>query len=455
MKNNKILSSVLAIAAVIGLAGCSNNSGITPAPSDNSTSSVASGSFESTSDASTTNTPDISNGSTSTTSSNDPIPETKFVMPTIEKLSEALPVEYKGDDIAPVAGSPDAPAPESAYSVMTSVAKNIETADSVIMTGELDGEIKNIESDERDALVPITQKYVYVITKNATYLRLGHEQKVGEDGTTNFSALYEEYKVLNEDGTVTTITKDESGKWVGTKTIEVPVWNRNTYKYTTTKITEKLDAFLDEEQYNLRHKCQGSYRERTRSGYSPSRGDPDLDYLYQGSNLYDNAILKFGPLNPFDSKIQYCANPSSSWDTYDLHYIAKRSENGFITLRDVYDDPIKKEKSYVNGGDIFQKSYVNSDIFRFFPITPEDRIRIDYPEVTWETSSRNWKDFKYGDASYASSRDYNIDDNNVLVGLFGEDNVTLADKTHLKYNFTFSNWNNIKEIFVPEYELVD
>ena len=216
MKHNKILSAILALTVTASLVGCSGDSGIVPNSSGTTSQNTSGTTNASGSGALTPNDPaasgntssdtsassgssDVSNSSGDNSDTSSPSSGnngSNFIMPSIDELLLNLPVEFKGPDKEPAAGTPGAETPR-ALDFVRAVGANIENAGSFVLTGEIKG-----ETDHK----LITEKYVFVVDKNTSYLRIAHEEKANEEYRHPYLGdAYEEYRVLNEDGTITVI----------------------------------------------------------------------------------------------------------------------------------------------------------------------------------------------------------------------------------------------------------
>jgi len=449
MKHTKILAAVVTAAVTMSLVGCSgDDSGVFPALSDsasqtasNTSNSVTSGNAsgnnsENISDsASSSNT--SANSSSSTNDSDVSSPTTggndsKFVMPSIETLCLALPVEYKGPDKEYAAGTPGVETP-AALDFVRAVGANIENAGSFVMTGEISGKSRNAEASGTS--IPITEKYVYVVTDKASYLRVAHEQKRGKDGTVDFGILYEEYKVLNDDGTITTITKD-GDKWVGVKS------------------EEKLEAFMPEDKLADRQYCCNEYYLKYAELKDEGKYRPDLEYEYRGSDMYTNAIATFGPITFFNSK---CPE-KDPWGGKSgiLDAKVERDNDGNLTFcysyrngetflsghpADGYDTDVGY---YWPGGYDFMK-YRVSNIQRYYISDSAD-----------ETINAKWAKYGIGRRDDIAGYDgilftptYTVSNDNMLMSFTGKIGASYDVQTV----FNFSNWGNIETINVPDYTL--
>lgn len=440
MKHTKLISAILAVAATVSLAGCNSDSGITTNSADTSNQStststtVASGGL----DTSDTSSSVVSNNASSTESSiessdvtsSDNSSDTSspvdtngdFTMPTIEQLKIGLPIELKGEEVPPAPGDPNGALP-TALDFVKTVGDNIRASDSFMMTGELDGVTYNINYGDP---VPIAEKYVYIATKTASYLRVAHEQSLG-DGTTD-GFMSETYTVLNDDGTITTITRN-GDEWVGNKS------------------KEKLNGFLTtEEQYDRDHRY-GAYRQMN---YDRRYGYSDLSYDYLGSDIYNNAIATFGPFYLFKEDL-----PTSRFGQYNNPFYDEpikkvptaRDENGNLTMR---------INEFVNLNDINDPTSMFSSVDDHFYFRFNNFFRaFPYKENAYGNNA--WKAESVNTCNTQADHTYTVDANNVLTELkgHGRDDPSSFNYCNydITYDFIFSNWNNVATINVPDYTL--
>lgn len=172
-------------------------------------------------------------------------------------LNAPLPIVYKDSVPDFPAVDENAPVPTS-LEFLKATGANIDNSDSVIIKSSLKGKARDSQSGD---YIPVEQTYTLVVKKNATYLRVAHQ-----DGKYSQSVTaYEEYRVLNDDGTFSIITK-QGDKWVAT---------RSEFALTDSDAPSET-------------KIQW--------------GTPQVDYAmydYTGSNLYENAIRGYVILRIF------------------------------------------------------------------------------------------------------------------------------------------------------------
>ena len=428
MKHNKILSAILALTVTASLVGCSGDSGIVPNSSGTTSQNTSGATNASGSGALTPNDPaasgntssdtsassgssDVSNSSGDNSDTSSPSSGnngSNFIMPSIDELLLNLPVEFKGPDKEPAAGTPGAETPR-ALDFVRAVGANIENAGSFVLTGEIKGTVRN-EDDHYTDPTPIEEKYVFVVDKNTSYLRVAHKQKVGKSGAEDHNVIHEEYNILNDDGTITIIVKN-GDKWIGAKS------------------ADKLNAFLTSEDLEARIK-------REKSG-GRLRVNLDADYNYAGSDLYSNAIATFGPITLFNSQFpeKNLSGEKSSIVGNILYSAPKveRDNNGNLTFSF---KPAGFYETTLGGYDgVNFMRYPNSDMQRYFPVSTNDY------KSAWSSGSINY--------AGATKPLFTVSNDDVLMKAEGN----VGGTVDVDYVFNFSNWGNVAKINVPEYTL--
>lgn len=419
MKHSKILSAILAFTVTASLVGCSGDSGIVPNSSGTTSQNTSGTAGTSGSGALTPNDPATSGNTSSDTSASSSSSDTNsnsgdnsdasspssgndgsdFVMPSIDELLLNLPVEFKGPDKEPAAGTPGAETPK-ALDFVRAVGANIENAGSFVLTGELKGNIYEHSIEE---------KYVFAVDKNTSYLRVAHKQKTDGDSTKDYNVIHEEYNVLNDDGTVTIIVKN-GDKWIGAKSVD------------------KLNAFMTPEDWEAR-------KNRIKSDRTICIDLSSADYNYTGSDLYSNAIATFGPITLFNSqfpekdglgeKSSIVGNWAGPAPTVE------RNNNGDLTFSFMPD--IGVGETTLNGVNFMQ--HPNSSMQRYFPVSTNDY------KSKWCSDSINYKT--------ATKPLFTVSNDNVLMKAEGH----VGGSADVDYVFNFSNWGNVAKINVPEYTL--
>ena len=429
MKHNKILSAILALTVTASLVGCSGDSGIVPNSSGTTSQNTSGATNASGSGALTPNDPatsgntssdtsassgssDVSNSSgdnsdtSSPSSGND---GSNFVMPSIDELLLNLPVEFKGPDKEPAAGTPGAETPR-ALDFVRAVGANIENAGSFVLTGEIKGDVTNVDPHSA-GMVPIEEKYVFVVDKNTSYLRVAHKQKVGKSGTEDHNVIHEEYNILNDDGTITIIVKN-GDKWIGAKS------------------ADKLNAFLTSEDLEARIKREKSDR--------TLRINLNANYNYAGSDLYSNAIATFGPITLFNSQFPEKTLTGEKATIVgnvfgDPVPTVERDNNGNLTFSF---KPAGFYETTLGGYDgVNFMQYPNSDMQRYFPVSANNY------KSAWSSGSINYKS--------ATKPLFTVSNDDVLMKAEGN----VGGTVDVDYVFNFSNWGNVAKINVPEYTL--
>lgn len=420
MKHSKILSAILALTVTASLVGCSGDSGIVPNSSGTTSQNTSGTAGTSGSGALTPNGPatsgntssdtSASSGSSDTNSNSEDNSDTSspssgndgsdFVMPSIDELLLNLPVEFKGPDKEPAAGTPGAETPK-ALDFVRAVGANIENAGSFVLTGELKGNIYEHSIEE---------KYVFAVDKNTSYLRVAHKQKTDGDSTKDYSVIHEEYNVLNDDGTVTIIVKN-GDKWIGAKSVD------------------KLNAFLTPEDSASRMNRVNTDR--------TLRVDLDANYNYMGSDLYSNAIATFGPITLFNSqfpdKTLSGEKPSIVGNMFGPAPEVERDNNGDLTFSFM---PTLRLETTIGGRDgVNFMQHPNSSMQRYFPVSTSDY------KSKWCSDSINYET--------ATKPLFTVSNDNVLMKAEGH----VGGSADVDYVFNFSNWGNVAKINVPEYTL--
>lgn len=436
MKHTKLISAILAVAATVSLAGCNSDSGITVNSTDTSTqnistsTTIASGGLDTSDSSNSAASNSVTSDSTSSTessaaASSDNSSDTSspadtnddFTMPTIEQLKIGLPIELKGAEVPPAPGNPNDALP-TALDFVKAVGDNIRAADSFMITGELDGLTNPINGGD---LVPITEKYVFVATKTASYLRVAHEQNLDSDTVDGFT--YEAYTVLNDDGTITTITRN-GDKWIGSKS------------------EEKLNGFLTEEEQYYRDHLRGKYQGLN---YDRYQGYSDLSYDYLGTDIYSNAIATFGPLYLFKDGLTTTDRAGNADPINVLPIIHDDTGNFTMRINEFVNlNDLKDPNSYFYSSDKHFYFRFNN-FFRAFPVH-ENRLGVNEWKI-WSVNVRNTQ----------ADHTYTVDANNVLTELKGhgcdDPGFTNTTSYDITYDFVFSNWNNVATINVPDYTL--
>lgn len=419
MKHSKILSAILALTVTASLVGCSGDSGIVPNSSGTTSQNTSGTAGTSDSGALTPNDPATSGNTSSDTSASSSSSDVNsnsgdnsdtssplsgndgsdFVMPSIDELLLNLPVEFKGPDKEPAAGTPGAETPK-ALDFVRAVGANIENAGSFVLTGEIKGTIHN---------KPTTEKYVFAVDKNTSYLRIAHEEEANEEfGYPYIGDAYEEYRVLNDDGTITVVYKD-GDKWVGLKSVE-KLLGLSTEDDTIAR-NQYIIAALKE------GRLFGSYEEIVR--YE--------DYDCRGSDLYSNAIATFGPITLFNSqfpeKDAYGEKPSIVGNWAGPAPTVERNNDGNMTFSFMPD--IGVGETTLDGVNFMQ--YPNSNMLRYFPTA-----RTEY-----------YNDLKDGETAYGYNFGtkplFTVSNDNVLMKAEGNANLRNSN-TNFDYVFSLSNY---------------
>lgn len=431
MKHSKILSAILALTVTASLVGCSGDSGIVPnssgttsqntsgtagtsgsgalTPNDPATSGNTSSDATTSSSSSDVNNDSGSNSDTSSPSSGND--GSDFVMPSIDELLFNLPVEFKGPDKAPAAGTPGAETPK-ALDFVRAVGANIENAGSFVLTGEIEGTLSN---------KPTTEKYVFVVDKNTSYLRIAHEEEANEEYRRPYLGdAYEEYRVLNGDGTITVIYKD-GDKWVGLKSVE------------KLRGLSTDDDLIARDEYILtalkEGRLFGSYDEVIRY----------TDYGCRGSDLYSNAIATFGPITLFNSqfpeKTLSGEKPSIVGNMFGPAPEVERDNDGNLTFSFMPNLGLETTIGGRNGVNFMQ--YPSSNMLRYFPATRTECFKGLFDKMT-----------AYG-LNIGTKPIFTVSNDNILMKVEGH----VGGSDDVDYVFNFSNWGNVAKINVPEYTL--
>ncbi len=403
----QILSVVLAIAATASLVGCSDNSGITINSSSTSVSSgnnssadtsSANGSNNSTASSSSSNsntfssnTSETNNSSTKTSSDTSSSESGSATSPDDVNavLNAPLPIVYKAT--APVFEKSDenAPVPTSLELLKTTGA-NIDKSDSVIINAKLKGKTRHPKGYDP---VPIEQNYTYVITKNATYLRVAHTDELFSPSVT----AYEEYTVFNDDGTFSTITKS-GDKWVATKS-----------EFALTQSDAPNESKV------------------------PFDWRKEIIMAYNGSNLYENAITQIGLLRIFASDFRTKNRFGEDDMIVSMPIIRDNSKNLTLQIDEWY--RFQSSDRFLSPGFTYQDIALN----KFFRYASNEEIEWKYgyiPDFSWLTSGTS--------ITHVIGNDYLLKDIN---GRF----VTNDKDYDITFDFEFTDWDNIEKINVPDY----
>lgn len=404
----KIISTALAVAAVLSLAGCNSDSGITVNTSSNSsasTGSSANNSSDSSANSTATSSSDAS-GNSDTSSSNtaasssavssdedsntssDNAPSADNVAAV---LNAPLPIVYKDSVPDFSAVDENAPVPTS-LEFLKATGTNIDNSDSVIIRGTIEGVAYTWDANYENTTVK--QTYTFVATKDATYLRVAHQ----DDAVTPSTVAYEEYRVLNDNGTYSTITKS-SDKWVATPS-----------EYYLLGLSDKRDP----------------------NGPRINYDDSKLMFEYNGSNLYENSIRTIGMLRPFAS--DFITKDRFGEDDMIVGMPIVRDENRNLILK--VDDwaGLKSSDKMFETSELTYRSKALSNFFRYSP----DELQL------LETNNRNISGYTKGTKiSHVVSPNYLLE---TITGHIGNKNGVELD-----FTLEFSDWNGVAKINVPNY----
>lgn len=405
----KIISTVLAVATILSLTGCNNDSGITVNTSSSSSAtsnntSSANSSADTSANSTATSGSDVSSNSSAETNSdsatlsdnNSDTSSSDVNTPSVNDaaavLNAPLPIVYK--ETAPVFPAVDenAPVPTS-LEFLKATGANIDNSDSVIINGTIDGVADTWNSKYGNTTV-VKQTFTFVATKDATYLRVAHQ----DDVITPSIVAYEEYRVLNDNGTYSTITKS-GDKWIATPS-----------EYYLLGLSDKRDPNGPRINYN----------------------NADLLFEYNGSNLYENSIRTIGMLRPFASDFKTKSRFGD--DDMIVSIPIERDENKNLVLKiDDWAGLKSSDKMFESDG-LSYRSKALSDFFRYSP----DELQL------CETNNRNVSGYTKGTTiSHIVSPNYLLE---TLTGHIGDVNGFDID-----FSFEFSDWNGIAKINVPDY----
>lgn len=404
----QIISVLLAIAATASLVGCSNDSGITVNTSSSSsatsnTTSSANSSADSSANSTATSGSDVSSSNSTGTNSdsatssnnNNDTSSSDVSTPSVNDatavLNAPLPIVYK--ETAPVF-----PAVDENASVPTSLeflkatGTNIDNSDSVIIKGSLKGEAYDSQSGD---YIPVEQTYTFIVTKNATYLRVAHK----DDKYSPSVTAYEEYRVLNDDSTFSTITK-QGDKWVAVK---------SEFALTDSDAPSELKI---------------------------QRGLHRLEYLmydYTGSNLYENAIRNYVILRIFSERFE--TKNRFGEDDMIVSMPIVRSENDDLTLSFDEWDRFRTSDEIFLENNLHYSSMALRNFFRYSPEKFDLQHGFNNQYVSGCTVGST--------ISHTTSQDYLL---KTIAGHVGD-----KDGIDIDFSFEFSDWNNIAKINVPDY----
>lgn len=404
----KIISTALAVAAVLSLAGCNSDSGITVNTSSNSSASTGSSANNSSdssanstatsssdasgnSDTSSSNTAASSSATSSSADSNTSSDNTPSADNVAAVLNAPLPIVYKDSVPDFPAVDENAPIPTS-LEFLKATGTNIDNSDSVIIKGTIEGMAYTWR--DKYGRVPVKQTYTLVLTKDATYLRVAHQ----DDAVTPSAVAYEEYRVLNDNGTYSTITKS-GDKWVATPS-----------EYYLLGLSSKRDPNSPRINYE----------------------NADQLFEYNGSNLYENSIRTIGMLRLFAS--DFITKDRFGEDDMIVSMPIVRDENKNLILK--VDDwaGLKSSDKMFETGELTYRSKALSNFFRYSP----DELQL------LETNNRNVSGYTKGTKiSHIVNPNYLLE---TITGHIGDKNGE-----NLDFTLEFSDWNDVAKINVPDY----
>lgn len=405
----KIISTVLTVAAVLSLAGCNSDSGITVNTSSSSSASTGS-SANNSSDSSVNSTAASSSdtsGNSDTSSSNaatsDPATSSSADSDTSSDntssadnvaavLNAPLPIVYK-DSVPdfPVVDE-NAPVPTSLEFLKTT-GTNIDNSDSVIIKGTIEGVTYAWGKGKN---ISVEQTYTFVATKDATYLRVAYQ----DDTYTPSTVAYEEYRVLNKDGTYSTITKS-GDKWVAAPS-----------EYYLVGLAKERDLY------------------GTPGGPYITGDDVELMFEYNGSNLYENSIRTIGMLRPFASDFKTKDRFGEDDMIVSMPIVCDENKNLVLQIDDWA--AFKSSDSVFYG-----QTYRSKALSNFFRYSPDELQLL-------ETNNRNVSGYTKGTKiSHIVSPNYLLE---TITGHVGD-----RDGVSLDFTLEFSDWNGVAKINVPDY----
>lgn len=403
----KIISTVLAVAAVLSLAGCNSDSGITVNTSssssasngssannssDSSANSIATSSSDTSgnSDTSSSNTATSSSASSSSADSNTSSDNTPSADNVAAVLNAPLPIVYKDSVPDFPAVDENAPVPTS-LEFLKATGTNIDNSDSVIIKGTIEGVTYAWGKCEN---ISVKQTYTFVATKDTTYLRVAYQ----DDKYTPSVIAYEEYRVLNDNGTYSTITKS-GDKWVATPS-----------EYYLLGLSDKRDP----------------------NGSRINYDDSKLLFEYNGSNLYENSIRTIGMLRLFAS--DFITKDRFGEDDMIVSMPIVRDETKNLILK--VDDwaGFRTSDKMFEAGELCYEYKALSNFFRYSP----DELQL------LETNNRGVDGYTKG-----SKISHIVSPNYLLETITGH----IGDKFDVSLDFTleFSDWNGVAKINVPDY----